>query len=311
MNREQKLALIIGFAVILVVGVLVSDHLSAAQSLRLADATEGDTGRVEARPVAMLPDPGHTGTRLAAGNTPTNTPSAQDQYREPVVQAREATQQPTLELPDEIVRITQGSPSTLGGALEGLQLSDPKADDSVRPIIKSDDLGTRIARGFDNGLPIATKLEQPGQRQDPASGTVREVSTPPVVRHTVAKDESLYKIAARYLGDGNRWREIAKANRGKVDSDGGVRQGVTLVIPDAKPLSQPALTSPPKKDQSPRTRPSPTTYTVAKNDSLGQIAQDLLGSVRYMNEIIRANPGKISDPDDIRVGMVLNIPARS
>ncbi len=90
---------------------------------------------------------------------------------------------------------------------------------------------------------------------------------------------------------------------------------MTLVIPNGAAPAQPTKPAPAgqAKPKQPGQAPSrgPTTYTVAKNDSLGTIAQRLLGSVRYMDEIIRANPDKIDDPDDIRVGMVLKIPARS
>ncbi|MCC7388999.1 MAG: LysM peptidoglycan-binding domain-containing protein [Phycisphaerales bacterium] len=339
MNREQKIALIIGFAVILVVGVLVSDHLSAAQGLTLADATEGDLGRVESRPVALLPDPGST--RQAAGPVEVReqAPIANEASRE-YAQA-EPTQSSVpgvvpgfvpVEGSDEgPLQIVLGGNNSLGDALD--QASDRLAGaersggDSPRPLNGAfRDLGDRVAAGFRNGIPTATKLEEVttpagGGRgaAEPARGGERQA--PQAVRHTVAKDESLYKIATKYLGNGNRWREIADANKGKVGDDGSVRQGVTLVIPNGAAPAQadkPATAKPTKpaeqaKPKQPGQAPGrgPTTYTVAKNDSLGAIAQRLMGSVRYMDEIIRANPDKIDDPDDIRVGMVLNIPARS
>ena len=42
MTREQKLALIIGFSLVLLVGVLVSDHLSGARNAHLADVGSAD-----------------------------------------------------------------------------------------------------------------------------------------------------------------------------------------------------------------------------------------------------------------------------
>jgi nucleoid-associated protein YgaU len=328
-NREQKIALIIGFAVILVVGVLVSDHLSAAQGLTLADATEGDVGRVESRPVAALPDPGSA--RYAAGPVEVREqpPIAHEATRE-FAQA-EPTQSPVpgfvpVEGSDEEpLQIVLGGNNSLGDALN--QASDRLAGaersdgDSPRPINGAfRNLGDRMAAGIRNGLPTATKLEEVttpagGGRGATEQARGGERQAPQAVRHTVAKDESLYKIATKYLGNGNRWREIADANKGKVGADGSVRQGVTLVIPNGASPAQPTKSAPAgqAKPKQPGQAPSrgPTTYTVAKNDSLGTIAQRLLGSVRYMDEIIRANPDKIDDPDDIRVGMVLKIPARS
>ena len=41
MTRENKLALIIGFGLILVVGILVSDHFSPASNDQAADLSDG------------------------------------------------------------------------------------------------------------------------------------------------------------------------------------------------------------------------------------------------------------------------------
>lgn len=324
MNREQKIALIIGFAVILVVGILVSDHLSAAQQVRLADATEGDTGRVETRPVASLPDP-DTGPaeRYAAGPVePWELPGSPEA-------ASAGTQASLAPVPGfvpaeepraEPLRITLGGNNSLGEALERASSREASAQAGSGEAPAGTSFRERVAEGLRNGLPAAAQVEserpetrQAGRGGGEGQGTVREVPERRVVRHTVAKDESLYKIAAEYLGNGNRWREIAEANKGRVGSDGSVRSGVTLEIPGA---AGPAPTRPTRAPSGEFGVPAPqrksaTSYTVAKNDSLGEIAQRLLGSVKYMDEIIRANPGKISDPDDIRVGMVLTIPSRS
>ncbi len=173
MNREQKIALIIGFAVILVVGVLVSDHLSAAQGLTLADATEGDVGRVESRPVAALPDPGSA--RYAAGPVEVREqpPIAHEATRE-FAQA-EPTQSPVPGVvpgfvpvegsDEEPLQIVLGGNNSLGDALNkasdrlaGAERSD---GDSPRPINGAyRNLGDRMAAGIRNGLPTATKLEE-------------------------------------------------------------------------------------------------------------------------------------------------------
>jgi LysM repeat protein len=309
-NREQKIALIIGFAVVLVVGVLVSDHWSGARQLEIADATEGDSGRIESGPIALLPDPGVASTRLAAGPA-----SEKAEPYEP--------QNPRL-LPDEIVSIRQGEnrdTSPLGDALQfaSTEPEQPTHDESWRQSFTK--VGERMAKGIDGGLPVTAELEtadvRPIRRSNRQAGVQTasvEVPTSQPIRHTVAKNESLYKVAEKYLGDGNRWREIAAANRGKVGADGGVRSGVTLVIPNATRAGSRNRTVTPKPQiRRPATSPELSkriTYTVAKNDSLGEISERFLGTSRRMRDIIRANPGKIDDPNDIRVGMVLTIPAR-
>ena len=60
-------------------------------------------------------------------------------------------------------------------------------------------------------------------------GGASGVATPR--RHEVQAGESLSQIARRYYGRDSAWREIAKANPGRVDAEGNVRSGVTLIIP--------------------------------------------------------------------------------
>jgi LysM repeat protein len=46
-------------------------------------------------------------------------------------------------------------------------------------------------------------------------------------------------------------------------------------------------------------------YKVREGDTLSEISQKLLGTVKRMNELITMNSDKIRDADDIRVGMEL------
>ncbi len=313
MNREQKIALIVGFAVVLVVGVLVSDHLSGARQLQLADATEGDAGRIEAAPIAYLPDRGAESRRLAAE-------SQAESERVPAVQPMIGGRSTQAE-PYVFAQGGRGEVSPLGKVLDTLPAPVAKNDaaseswqDSVRSF------GERIARGLDNGVREAVVIDRSGAEEQPARPVAREGLTRPVevrsvaapIRHVVKKNESLYKIAKSYLGNGNRWREIAAANTGRVGADGSVRTGVSLVIPGtvAEGTGRKSPTRTPKAAPA-TTRSGPVKYTVKKNDSLSEIAQRYLGTTKRMPEIIAANRGKIDDPDDIRVGMVLMIPAKS
>ena len=54
---------------------------------------------------------------------------------------------------------------------------------------------------------------------------------------------------------------------------------------------------------------SGTTYTVKPGDTLSQIAKDKLGSASAYMEIFNANKDVLSDPDKIKPGQVLKIPA--
>jgi nucleoid-associated protein YgaU len=51
------------------------------------------------------------------------------------------------------------------------------------------------------------------------------------------------------------------------------------------------------------------TYTVVAGDNLSKIAKRLFGNANRWHEIFEANRDQISNPDMIRVGQVLKIPA--
>jgi nucleoid-associated protein YgaU len=51
------------------------------------------------------------------------------------------------------------------------------------------------------------------------------------------------------------------------------------------------------------------TYTVKPGDTLSEIAKDQLGSANAYMKIFEANRDQLSDPDKIRPGQVLKIPA--
>jgi len=54
---------------------------------------------------------------------------------------------------------------------------------------------------------------------------------------------------------------------------------------------------------------SEKTYTVKAGDTLSKIAKDLLGDANAYHQIFNANRDQLTDPDKIKPGQVLKIPA--
>lgn len=54
---------------------------------------------------------------------------------------------------------------------------------------------------------------------------------------------------------------------------------------------------------------SEQTYTVAKGDTLSKIAKQFYGSANQWRAIYEANTDQLSNPDLIKIGQVLKIPA--
>lgn len=336
MTREQKLALIVGFSLMLLVGVLISDHLSRAREARVAavDAEESMVVR-ETRPV--LPDP----TRLIprteyAAVTPAPTPSGVvpvEVLPEEPVRERQTAMDGSREAPlaENLAGVPRIEPEpALVEIAQGRYLNQPEepaleepASDLAREVA---DLGGRIVDSVIH-LPAAAQTMRPPLPSAVISMNTKitEPVVPEPAWHTVAKGESLFEIAKRYYGDGKHWRKLAEHNRGRVGEDGAVRIGVRLAIPAAETLGikavagakpeEPRVREPAKKTEPAKPAPKAmgktavASYTVQKGDTLGEIAQRLLGSVKRKGELLALNKDRIKDENSIRVGMVLKVPA--
>ncbi|MFJ5921789.1 BTAD domain-containing putative transcriptional regulator [Kitasatospora sp. NPDC092948] len=149
--------------------------------------------------------------------------------------------------------------------------------------------------------------------------------------------DSLWSIAERQLGSGDRWTEIAKLNAGRPMDDSGTRfdadrpiqPGWQLLMPgDAKPDATAAGTSAgagntvaagPVQNAAVTpaglTAAAHATVTVHAGDSLSSIAKRELGDGDRWPELFDANKGvtapdgeKLTDPDVLAPGMVLAVP---
>lgn len=323
-TREQKLALIIGFSLILAVGVLISDHLSRAQSEPIVADQEIDQPMVVHRIADVPPGIGET-VRPMAGDDGVRVDPGIGGIREPLP-GIDTAQADTGDRPIEVSMLpretTAMRDSTLreSNIINTASTENDSTDYAGLPTEMFDPVNDYTSRP---GIQTRTQIEQSRQAQqdretlaqnERAGGPDRQTPPSPV-RHTVDEGESLYAIAQRYYGNGNLWPELAKANAGKVNSEGHVLIGAELVIParDGSPLSIPsAQTQQTRTAQAPTTQAATNeqfgTYVVQKGDTLSEISQELMGTVRRMNELIKINGDQINDADDIRVGMKLRYP---
>ena len=80
----------------------------------------------------------------------------------------------------------------------------------------------------------------------------------------------------------------------------------TDIIADIRPLNTGTA---PSGDSAAPQAAGATTYTVKAGDTLSKIAKELLGSANAYPQIFEANRDQLSDPDKIKPGQVLKIPA--
>lgn len=335
-TREQKLALIVGFALLLLVGLLISDHFSGASKAKIA-RVEPDSSQPVPPPLSLsIPAPGPAAeTHVAAPGRSTSDDVLQLVVAPPTTtppQPEPAPQglAPLTPAPDRVASGAGSSPSP-----------DPSRQDAGSLQDQITRSGGRLSRGPDGTwnihLPgntihgVSSTPHAPATREatvvapnspDPLGD--RKLDT--VKTHTVRSGETLYQIANRYYGNGNLWNQLAKFNN--TDKTGTIRVGATLRIPPKETLvgnaaaaassNPPVRTIPPPQpkptprlaepDKASKPRIELASYTVRKGDTLGTISQKTLGTAKRWQEIAELN--KLDDEDAIVAGTVLKIPAK-
>ena len=157
---------------------------------------------------------------------------------------------------------------------------------------------------------------------EPAPEPRPELEAYEEVTHVLQSGESLWSVAARYLGSGIRYREIQELNRDAIP-DGGdvVPAGTPLRIrisareKGLKPGRRENDTS--VEENSGRQPPSGGAgtggllHTVRKDENLQRIARKYFPEDRDAWRVLYdANQDARSSPDTLRVGQVLRIPSR-
>lgn len=326
-TREQKLALIIGFSLILAVGVLISDHLSRARTDTIIADTDIDQPMVVHRLAQVPPGIGesglpHAGRDAVLAEAPSALQNNQVRDSLPGLGAQPQSDPVTIAdlAPREAAEIRPGLPTPAEQPVESAPLEVRLTSANTRPL---DLPGFEPVTGYSRPIvDDSAPVENAAVSRPPTVISAVQQTPPPLkqVTHVVAEGETLYGIAARYYGNGDLWPELLKANKQAADSEGRVFEGARLVIPQrgGTPVAQAPQQT--RAAQQPTTNkpagtPAPTNasggygfYTIKPGDTLSEISQELMGTMRRMNELIELNRDQIQDADDIRVGMKLRYP---
>ncbi len=253
MSREQKLALVLGFAIVLIVGVLVSDHLSDAGMAHVEKITAQPSAPAFGRGDAVEP----ISPRLLDGAT--------------LAQANQET--------SAFERITTGMHKAVNGRVYAFRNQPPPAAFETRTIPVFEMGGTPD---------VASAHPKPGRT------------------YTIKPSDSLWVIAQREYGEPQLHRALANYNT----ISGDLHIGDTIILPTIDMLTgapAPIRTvppTPPKPDTTAKSRQ----YTIQAKDTLSEIAQRELGTIKRMDEILTLNPSL--DKNNVRVGAKILLPAR-
>lgn len=160
----------------------------------------------------------------------------------------------------------------------------------------------------------------PGAEGATTAGPASETATTTLPSVTVARGDTLWDLAERYLGSGHRYTEIRDLNLGRPQADGRaltdahwIYPGWHLLLPaDAVDVAtRPA--QPPASVQG--TKLAASDYAVVPGDTLWDISAEQLGDPLRYPEIVELNLGRLQpdggtlhDPNLIRPGWTLRLP---
>ncbi len=210
MTRENKVAMVVGFALVLLVGVLISDHLSAArlqQSADLVGPHEPPIGSaLSEQELIDLQDP-----------APAPVPAAGPPER-PIIASPPPVQLPAERFHDvrpgetlsEICHAAYGTAALTASLARFNGLADPDA------------------------LRSGHRLRIPAARQLDGTRAMVEVipppEPPPFATYRIEPGDSLTSIAQRLLNTSTKWRDLYELNRDVIDDPDNIRAGTVIKV---------------------------------------------------------------------------------
>ncbi len=313
MTKETKIGLLVGMGVIILIGILISDHLSVAQRQQQAQLSAG----IPEIDQDMVPQaPGVDRTVVQGGRRVEPLPLPEELTAPPA--ATPATT-PVVIKQDLLQAMVPTAPATAAAQPATVVPADPQPTTADRTLIPSrfeNDLvvvpGPGASAPVHNtaaaSQPAPTRLSLPNAQPPGPRQTV----------HFVDKAETLSDISRKYYGTAGEWKRIYEANKDKMSSPNALRPGVRLIIPPM-PGAQAATATQPETPagirvvaERPAPKPQPATreYTVASGDTLSSIAAKFYGSAGKWNDLYQLNKDRIKDPNRVAEGTVLRVPGR-
>ncbi len=244
MTRENKLALVVGFALILVVGILISDHFSTARAQAFADLQAADDPLAEAHPpdAPLLDLDRGNGERPSADPAPFS--AAQTSSPLPPAQAAPIR----LHMPDLQGQDPQPSPAPAAAPVAttaAFQFHDVRPGESLTAICREhygDDALVAALAQF-NGLEdpdtvrVGRRLRIPPADTLPAprNGAQRRERAPPIAgeygTYQIKPGDCLTEIAQRLLGSSKQWQRLYELNREVIRDPDEIPVGAVIKLP--------------------------------------------------------------------------------
>ena len=325
MTRETKIGLLVGLAFIIVIGILLSDHLTS--STEPPSATMSQAGSIV----------------RSAVNTPAGTQQPMQEVSAPVVQTNQPVRaaqdfqprpQPVkiveVNTPPQNEPVTITSPNTNPVSQEVAHKETVSKPDASAP--------DRVAQNVPTYQPVVipqtrstdpviarlnAEAQKVGEAIVPVFGSAAQPPAVALSKYRAESGDSLSKIAAKVYGNNSKatMAAIVEANPSLRENPNLVIEGRTYNVPQLtnKPgASAPDFSTPvatvqakPQLAQQQSMSEAGASYVVEEGDNLTRIAQDQCGTAEALAAIKELNRDLLKGGDVIRPGMKLRLPAKS
>lgn len=261
MTRENKLALVVGFALILFVGILISDHLSSSQTLESANLSDGirdPLAHAQAdRPgLIVLSNTGQVAPGNAA-DTASAAPSERDSAGDDANAIYMGNTRPRPEAGPEIIGLDEtmtgalpftyhqvrrgetlasicraqfGDPSLASELAAYNGIDNPNSVNAGRRLRLPKKADVLIRGGQPLTVPVASQptptpaATKPQPEQQPAA--------PTYATYTIKKGDVLSKLAQDLLGTTRRMNELLELNRDVIKNPDRLIPGTEIRVPN-------------------------------------------------------------------------------
>ena len=299
MTRENKLAMVVGFGLLLFVGILVSDHFSAAQRQDTANLSLAERGRDRtSRAISIEPMPAAIASTLQPEQMPATSGDVQP--------SRGVTPIPSQPIEARGTTAVVSAPTASPVAQPKTQESAPGV--RLHPIAEGETLYAICKKEYGDGS-LSTALAAFNKKAIPDPRRIRKCVTIRIPAAHVLRGESApARVEAAQGTTGAGSNAVSPPVLSVADvilsehasSTGGV---VTIDVPASSTASAKGKSASTKTE-------SRGDYTVQKGDTLASIAKRKLGSTSRWQEIASLNSAELPDPAALSPGMTLKLPGR-
>jgi nucleoid-associated protein YgaU len=298
MTRETKIGLLVGLAFIIVLGILISDHLSNTNESPLAslqntgstvrgalgEPSDNDVAPLLRQPMAIVPRQ-HVPTReevthrSSGGGVTLAVPSSNGLGETSFTQPHSTVQQPTGETPAERIR--------------------------REAIARGEEVETVPGTGEQAIPPVKTTALPPAPVQPKTLAT----------SYVAKSGDTLGTIALHALGANNKANReaIVAANPSLQSNRNLIVAGRTYAVPagsNARSATPSPVTQMAQETVAPPVAPAGAVYVVQSGDTLWSIAVNELGSASEVGAIKDLNQDLLGDSDQVRPNMKLHLPGK-